>query len=238
MYGWRARIGRIAPSAATVAENEWAAAAPAGVITVCARTYIEEVKVANLERMLQDVERAAKEVASARVDVIAQCGTPAVFIKGFGFDRELIARLEELTGLPCTTMATSVVAALKQLAVRRVAVGTAYTADLNVKLGAFLRDSDFEVTQIAGLGLVRNVEIGDQGPEVAYRLGRRVVKEAPPSDALLISCAGLRTFEAIAPLEEDLGIPVVTSSQATFWHCLRLAGVRARVEGYGRLLAW
>lgn len=236
MYGWRARLGRIAPSAATTAEQEWAMASPPGVITVCARTYIEEVKVENLERMIEQVERATKEIASARVDVIAQCGTPGVFIKGFGFDNELIARMQQVTSIPCTTMASSVVKALKRLEARRVAVGTAYTENINALLRQFLTDSGFEVTHITGLGIVRNVDIGDQGPEVAYRLGRRIVKEAPPSDALFISCGGLRTFEAIGPLEEDTGLPVVSSSSATFWNCLRTAGVRARISGYGRIL--
>jgi maleate isomerase len=37
-------------------------------------------------------------------------------------------------------------------------------------------------------------------------------------------------------LEQDLGRPVVSANQASLWHCLRAAGVRTAVEGYGSLM--
>lgn len=235
MYGWRARLGRITPSSST-AEHEWAMALPPGVISVTARIYMNRLETGQLNRMMEEVERAAREVASARVDVIAQCGTSAGAIQGFGFDRTLISKLQELTGVPCTTMVTAVIEALKRLEARRLVVGTAYTDDLNNALVNILTESGFEVLHIRGLGYADNHKVTDQFPEVSYRLGRAVAKEAPSADALFLSCGGLRTFEAIAPLEEDLEMPVVTSNQATMWHSLRLAGVKSRVEGYGRIL--
>jgi maleate isomerase len=41
----------------------------------------------------------------------------------------------------------------------------------------------------------------------------------------------------VAALEQAIGKPVITSTQATLWHALRLAGVEDRVTGYGRLLS-
>ena len=236
MYGWRARIGRLAPSAATTAENEWAKASPDGVITVCSRYLIERVTPENLERMMGEVDRAAREVASARVNVIAQCGTPGVFIRGFGFDREVIDRIQSSTGIQATTMATSVVEGLKRFGAGRIVVGTAYTDDLNAMLKRFLEASGFEVCAIVGLGIVANVDIGNQPPEVAYDLGRRVFAQAPDAEALFISCGGLRTFEVLDALEEDLGVPVTSSSQATWWNSLRMCGIRTPIHGFGRLL--
>ena len=43
------------------------------------------------------------------------------------------------------------------------------------------------------------------------------------------------SVEIIAELEQDLGVPVVSSMQAMTWTGLRLAGVRASVDGYGQL---
>jgi len=226
----------LAPSAATVAEQEWAQASPPGVTTVCARYYLEAVTPENLNHMMGEVDRAAREVASARVDVIAQCGTPGVFINGFGYDREVIERIERNTGIRATTVMTSAIEALKTFGGSRIAVATAYADDMNEMLREFLVASGFTVTTILGLGIVRNVEIGDVGPETAYRLGRRVMREADGAQALYISCGNLRTFEVIEALEEDLGVPVTTSSQAAFWHSLRLAGVRTSIRGYGSLL--
>ena len=64
----------------------------------------------------------------------------------------------------------------------------------------------------------------------AYELGQADV------DAVFISCTGLRASSVIAPLEQALGKPVVASNQALSWDCLRLAGYKDKVEGYGRLL--
>ena len=46
---------------------------------------------------------------------------------------------------------------------------------------------------------------------------------------------GFRTIGAIAALEEDLGIPVLTGNQVAFWYALRQAGVREPVNGHGRV---
>jgi maleate isomerase len=37
-------------------------------------------------------------------------------------------------------------------------------------------------------------------------------------------------------IEDELGIPVVTSNQALVWRALRLAGCQLPVPGHGRLL--
>jgi maleate cis-trans isomerase len=64
-----------------------------------------------------------------------------------------------------------------------------------------------------------------------YDFARRSVSDK--AEILFISCMGLRTVGVIRALEEDLGIPVVTSNQASFWQALRLAGVKAHIEGFG-----
>jgi maleate cis-trans isomerase len=56
------------------------------------------------------------------------------------------------------------------------------------------------------------------------------------SDSIVISCTNLRAAPAIAPLEAELGIPVVTSNQAGIWQSLRLLGIDAAISGYGALL--
>ena len=40
----------------------------------------------------------------------------------------------------------------------------------------------------------------------------------------------------IEAIEAAIAKPVVFSNQANFWHCLRLAGIDDRIEGFGRLL--
>ncbi len=51
-----------------------------------------------------------------------------------------------------------------------------------------------------------------------------------------LSACHLVVEAIIEVLEWDLGRPVVSANQASLWHCLRRAGVREAVAGYGGLL--
>ena len=59
----------------------------------------------------------------------------------------------------------------------------------------------------------------------------------PGSDALLITCTDFPTLPLIPELEDELGVPVVTSNQATFWAMLRAARIDDRFEHLGKLLS-
>ena len=59
----------------------------------------------------------------------------------------------------------------------------------------------------------------------------------PGAQALLITCLNLWSHTVIDALESELGVPVITSTQATFWKALRMAGIEDRIPRLGRLLA-
>ena len=53
---------------------------------------------------------------------------------------------------------------------------------------------------------------------------------------MIIACLNFRSHPIIEELEARTGRPVVTSTQATLWHVLRLAGVATPIASYGQLL--
>ena len=55
------------------------------------------------------------------------------------------------------------------------------------------------------------------------------------AEALLIPDTAIPAWQAIAPLEERLGRPILTANQVTLWEALRLAGVLQRRRDWGRL---
>ena len=77
-------------------------------------------------------------------------------------------------------------------------------------------------------------EIGLISPLEVYRFAKESFSEE--ADGLFISCTNLRTFEVIELLEKEIGKPVVTANQATFWRSLKLAKVNEKIKGYGRLM--
>jgi maleate cis-trans isomerase len=236
MYGWRARLGRINPSPETVGDEEWRRLCPNGATVVSTRMFIEAVDHDGLTNMVKNVERAAKELATARPNVILMAGTAGAFNGGPGFDRELVKRIEDASGVPGTTTMTAVLAALEALDVEKIAVATSYIQSVDDALADVLRASGREVVAIRGMGILKSIDMGDLAPETNCQFAREMLREAEGAEACLLSCGNWRTLEAVEPLEEEFGIPVLTSNQTGLWQALRMSGIAAdEVSGGGSL---
>jgi maleate isomerase len=107
---------------------------------------------------------------------------------------------------------------------------------MNERLAQFLNKAGFEVKNVGGLGILKNAEIGSQHEHVSYRLARKLFSESPDADGIFLHCPRWPTIGTVALLEEELGRPVVTSSQAMIWLCLKLIRVKVKVDGWGRLM--
>ena len=179
----------------------------------------------------------ARELRQAGAEAISLMGTSISFYRGAAFTESLRAAMQEATGVPCTTMSHAIVAALKQLGIRRVAVATSYIDELNDKLVAYLTHEGFVVTAIEGMSITGVKEVGEVPTEALVKLSREVHARDRTADGVFISCGGLLTLDAIRQLEDELGLPVTASSPAGFWDVVRLADVSARSEGFGKLFA-
>ena len=190
------------------------------------------------DAVIDKVAEASRELAGRGADAVALMGTSLSFYRGTSFNEQLVRTMGEATGgLPVTTMSNAVVEALRAVGGSRIAVATAYTAEVNERLAIFLRDSGFVVAGIAALELVEIPDIHAVGDAQLLELGRRAVAASPGADALLISCGGLRTLPVELPLERSLGLPVVSSAVAGAWAAARLTGHPGTVSGRTRLLA-
>ena len=179
---------------------------------------------------------AAMELVAKGVDAIMVIGTSLTFYRGHAAHEDLLARLREATGLPVSTMSEAVVDGLRSVGAKRVAVATAYADEVNGRLADFLRASGFEVLALEGFGLTGFGDAGDKSEQDIIALSGKAIEEAKKADAVLISCGGLLTLGCAKPIEEQHGVPVVTSTQAAFWSAMRLAGHSGHVSGRGRML--
>lgn len=236
MYGWRARVGLIIPSSNTTNEPEFAGVLPEGVSLHTARMYLTENGPDELETMAADVERCGELLATANVDVLAYGCTTGSLVKGSGYDEEIERRLEETTGIVSVATAASIKRAFDALGVDRIAIATPYEQELDERERRFLEDAGYDVAEIRGLGIRMNTEVGAQPLMRSYRQASDLIKRLSDAvDAIFISCTNYRTFETIPLLEEDTGVPVVTSNQATLWDALRRANVSTTGLELGRL---
>jgi maleate isomerase len=129
--------------------------------------------------------------------------------------------------------------ALALLGVERIALVTPYVHEVHARVAAFLAEHGRTVAAGANLGMRSNLAINRLHPDTARRavLDVLAAHAGADVDGVLISCGGWRTFEVLAPLERELGVPVVSSNSAGLWKALRLAGIDDPVPGLGRLLA-
>lgn len=236
-YGWRAKIGLIVPSTNTINEPEFWRLAPKGVTIHTGRaTLLGKATEESYFKMAEAVKVAADDLATAEVDVVAYGCTSGSIVCSL---QDIVDDLKRRTGVPAVATAGAVVAALRALGTKCVAVATPYVDFVNESERRFLQDYGFEVASLHGLRLGETQEerrgIGRVPPEHIYRMA--MACNRPEADTIFVSCTNLATIDVIAQIEADTGKPVVTSNQACFWACLRLLGLPDRIEGHGRLLS-
>lgn len=235
-YGWRAKIGLITPSSNNINEPEFYRMAPPGVTIHTSRVLlVGEMDEASFHRMAAELGRAAAELATAEVDIVAYGCTAGSVIAPLP---ELVQSMASRTGTPALVTAGAVVSALRALGAKRVAMGTPYLDFVNRREIEFLNRHGIEITKYLGLELghdqAERRSIGHVPPETIYRMAWEI--DSPEADAIFISCANLATLDVIEEIERALGKPVISSNTACFWACLRTLGVNCAIEGYGRLL--
>jgi arylmalonate decarboxylase len=236
-YGWRGRIGLIAPSTNTSLEPEFSRMAPDGVAVYVSRVHQagRQGDLSSYRRMADGIAAAAKLLATAEVDVLAfGCTSCTYFVP----PNEIRTAMAENANCPTVLTAEAVVAALRHLGVQRVAVIGPRTKLVTEREVEFLNAEKLEVVSYECLGLGATEEerrgIGRVPPQVLHRLA--IAADRPEAQAMFVSCTQLPTLAMIEPLEAMLGKPVVTSNQATFWRCLQLLGFLQPIAGFGRLL--
>ena len=236
-YSFRAKIGLIVPPTNTVNEAEWGRVLPQGVThhTVRMPIHLDHGTPEGRRALVADIVAKVRELAEARVDVVAYACTAGSMVH----PRHSLARdVEAATGIAVVTTAAAIVDALEALGARRVSVATPYHDALNAHEVAFLADNGIEALAIAGLGL------GANGPadypliaetpldKIEAHVEAAFVKG---SDACLITCTDFPTLLLHDRFERKLGVPVVTSNQATLWAALRRAGVGDGIPRLGAL---
>ncbi|KPQ02350.1 MAG: maleate isomerase [Rhodobacteraceae bacterium HLUCCA12] len=235
MQGWRARIGQMRPATAIEGAEEWRSVAPVGVAFADARTIVRRVDNDGLKEMMSQVLEASRQLATAKVDLIVQCGAPGTFLRGPGHDEQVAKEIENETGIKSITMMQGMMEGLKALDARKIAVATIYSDEVNKQMTSYMEALGFEIVAMEGLQITDPFEASLHDADSAYRLGREAFRKAGKADAILISCGTYRSFPIIPYLEMDTGVPVVSSNQATLWHALRSLGLPDEIPDLGKL---
>ena len=234
------RIGVLVPAGNPTVEPELYRMAPASVTLHFARLDGGEgtpgAHVGMERRLLvylDSLPAVLPTLAAVQPAVVVLAHTSVSYALGYAHEPALVDRMTKLAGCPGIMASRAILAAFAQLGVRRIALATPYSEAIETLGAVYWKAAGLDVVAHRRLEGVTNIY--DETEARAYELGRSIdMREA---EALLISGTGLPTAGIIQRLESELGKPVVTGQTAALWHALRVAGVDARVSGYGRLLA-
>jgi maleate isomerase len=238
MIGWRARLGFLVPPGNPTVETEMIALAPQGVSLHFHRMVARgtggslDGQTERNRMMVDNIDGSVELLAMVDPDVIVVAHTATSYHLGRRGEADLLARLERLTGRRVVTAFGSVVAELGRLGIRKLALGTPYSAEVTLQGKSHLEAHGLEVVKFDNLKGVKNIYATTA--EDAYRLARSV--DAEEAEAVFLSGTGMPTIAVLEMLEHDLGKPVISSACAMMWHALRAAGVGQPIAGYGRLL--
>ena len=259
-WGWRARIGLFIVGSEAVPEAEWWAMAPPGVSIHAARVTAPTPWARWREGksgvdLADDLARGAKQFSTMKLQAVVFAHTSSSVVGGKGWDEATVEALSTIvssgiagTEARVTTNGLDTLAALRHSGVKRpfLVVPPWFPDDT---VGAALRYyGDHGLAPVGHLRLDPGRKWRDVPPQDLYPQGMGFEQEIEPlyaqirracppeADGVLIGGTGFRCVGIIETLETDLGRPVITANQASLWHCLRMTGIAAPVEGYGALL--
>ncbi|WP_165962826.1 maleate cis-trans isomerase family protein [Occultella glacieicola] len=217
-------IGIIAPFDLALERELWRWA-PLEVSFHLARTPFEPVAVslemAELVSERRHLQQATRDVLGVEPEVVAYLCSSGSFIRGYAYEALLQAAIREAGAPQAVTTSGALAEAVRELGLTRMSVITPYDAALTERLGDFLGELGVTVLHSQYLGLGGGIW------KVNYRTVAEMVIAAddPAAEAIFISCTNLPTYDIIAPLERELGKPVLTANQLTVWACLGRMGL-------------
>jgi len=229
-------VGLIVPPAAGKVPDDGPTLYPDRVRFIARGLALPTISTVGYDAVIDSVTAKAVELADAGVKAISLMGTSLSFYRGADYNRQLGSAIANATGLPSSTMSQAVVHALRSVSVRRVALATAYTDDVNARLIDFLRAEGFEIAAVKGLSITDVVGVGEVSPDALTALAEDVFAQSSAAQGVLISCGGLKTLGILEALEARLGVPVISSSAAGFWDVVQLANIDPTADGFGQLL--
>jgi len=211
---------------------------PPECLLVCRSFGLEEFSVESVDRSLTGFWAAFDFLVQRRVDRISQIGIPMTACLGRARSLELMGAAQRKTDIPVAADFEESIVALRQLGIRKLAVGAKWDDELMQRVGAYLADAGLDmVGYTAKPHSAREVvAVSPQdGFEMALALGREALATFPAAQGLLLAGGAWLSLPVISLLEAEFKKPVITNPAATCWMALRQFGLQPARPRLGKL---
>jgi maleate isomerase len=206
-----------------------------------ARARMQHVTAEQLRAMNAQAERAATELADARPDVVATACLVAIMAQGPGYhctaeDSITAALRGEGAQAPVISSAGALLDGIAALGATRVAIITPYMKPLTQAVITYLEAAGVEVVDSLSLEVPDNLAVARLDP-ADLRTHRRELDLSRAEALVLSCCVQMPSLPAIQPVEDEIGIPVLSAATATTYRILQELGLPPEVPNAGRLLS-
>ena len=226
------RIGLIVPSSNTTMETDiprLLATVPEAHTFHSSRARLHTVDAESLTAMVADGDRCAAELADAAVDVIGYACLVAVMTQGPGAHERIEQRLTEVvrengSAARVVSSAGALVRTLETIGLTRVALVAPYVPSLTATVIEYLAGYGVETVDWVTLGVADNGDVGRLDPLSLVEHVRGLDLSAV--DGIVLSaCVQMPSLPAVAAVEAEFGLPVVTAATATTREVVDALGV-------------
>ena len=242
------RIGQIVPSSNTTMETEIPAMLrgreaiePERFTFHSSRMRMKKVTKEELSAMDGDSDRCALELSDARVDVLGYACLVAIMSMGRGYHRVSEQRLHGRTvenggPAPVVTSAGALIHGLKTIGAKKIAVLAPYMKPLTELVVDYIEHEGFEVLDVMSLEIPDNLEVGARDPRAPIEISKRL--NLANCDSLVLSaCVQMPSLASIQPVEDRVGIPVLSAAVSTTFQMLQTLGLKTAAPNAGALLS-
>src|SRR3984893_17148045 len=182
-------------------------------------------------------EKHIAYLASQKCNVIAIEGAPPFMLLGPAREAEMVDGWKRQYNTDMFTSSQNQVNAFRALKAKRILGITSGSGgpDLNKVFAKYFEDNGIGVVAMLGMG-VEFKSLPDVPQATIAAFIRKAFAEHPGADAVYILGSALEALPLIAPLERELGVPVVQAIAARIWEIQKRLNVHEPIKGYGRLL--
>ena len=235
MYGHRARIGYTSPPLTTeIFPYEFYKIVPEGVTLVITSLAIVVRSKDEVDQSYDISMKAAREMAAAGCDIVVLGGVPINLSRGTKNAEQMILDLESELGVKVSSSTAAQARAAKALGCKKAVVAQPYSHADTERIASYALHFGCELLGATGWDSPFN-QIGRIPQHAAVEMGRKLMREHPDADTILLPSPHWPTAGAIDLLEREFGVNVMTAHQAIVWDALRRCGVNDKIEGFGRL---
>ena len=235
-WGPKHFVGWITPSANTVVERVTLGILrnfPAVSPHFSRTSVVGAVDPFPLTYDFDDMLATARVLGDAKLDVVAWNGSKGGSLD-FALDRELVARIEALTGAKSSTSTLAIEQVFKQDGVKTFGLACPYVDSYRERIVKTFAREGYECVAARNAGLSDNYSFSQIPANDMVAMLRDVATAKP--QAIITFCTNFPAAPLVAEMEEELGIPIYDTVTMGVWGALKLLGLDTRAgRAWGRV---